>query len=122
MSDSEKNKAHIFYVDSRFERLARRSGGVPREKALAAAQGQIEAIRPTFGEWLDLELNDLSAAASDADNAPTSMIAVERVEVICGQIRDLGATMGHALVTFVAGSLCSILEAVKEGAPYDSEA
>jgi hypothetical protein len=122
MSEADKHKAHIFYVDSRFERLARRSGGVPRERALAAAQGQIDAIRPAFGEWLDQELNDLSVAAADAESLPTSMSAVERVEVICGQIRDLGATMGHSLVTFVAGSLCTILEAVKEGASYDAEA
>jgi hypothetical protein len=122
MSESDKNKAHIFYVDSRFERLARRSGGVPREKALAAAQGQIETIRPAFGEWLEQELNDLSAAAADADAAPDNMDAVDRVDIVCGQIRDLGATMGHSLVTFVAGSLCTILEAVKEGAAYDTEA
>ena len=122
MSESDKHKAHIFYVDSRFERLARRSGGVPREKALAAAQGQIETIRPAFGEWLDQELDDLSVAAADADAIPTNMNAVERLDTTCGQIRDIGATMGHALVTFVAESLCTILEAVKDGAPYDAEA
>ena len=121
MSDSEKHRAHIFYVDSRFERLARRSGGVTRDQALAHAQNQVESLKPEFDDWLDRELQRLGAALSEIDRDPADKAALDRAELICAQIRDIGTTMDSQLVTFVAGSLCAVLDAMKEGAAYDKE-
>ena len=53
MSDEAEREARAFFVDSRFEQLARRPGGMPRDEALERAQATIDEIRPSFGEWLD---------------------------------------------------------------------
>jgi hypothetical protein len=121
VSDQEKHRAHIFYVDSRFERLARRDGGVPREQALAQAQSQIEEQKQNFEDWLERELQELSVATAEIDRDPRDAAALDRAERISSEIQDLGSTMGYKLVTFVAGSLCKILEALKAGAAYDKE-
>jgi hypothetical protein len=121
VSDQEKHRAHIFYVDSRFERLARRDGGVPREQALAQAQSQIEEQKHNFEDWLERKLQELGVVTTDVDRNPCDKAALDRAERISLEIQDIGATMGYTLVTFVAGSLCKILEALKAGATYDKE-
>ena len=60
MSDDAEQDARAFFVDSRFEQLARRPGGMPRDEALERAQATIDEIRPSFGDWLDGELKELS--------------------------------------------------------------
>jgi hypothetical protein len=119
--DQEKPRAHIFYVDSRFERLARRRGGVPREQALAEAQSQIEALKENFDGWLDEELQQLRAAVIQVEHNPGDAAALDHAERVCSQIRDIGTTMGYQLVTFVAGSLCTILDGLKSGPAYDKD-
>jgi hypothetical protein len=48
MSKATKHEAHIFHVDTRFQRMARRSGGVTREQAVAGAQAQVEELKADF--------------------------------------------------------------------------
>jgi hypothetical protein len=119
--DPEKHRAHIFYVDSRFERLARRPGGVTRDHALAQAQNQVESLKPEFDDWLDRELQRLRTAVGQIDRDPADKDALDSAELTCAQIRDIGTTMDSQLVTFVASSLCAVLDAMKEGAAYDRE-
>ena len=107
VSDQEKQRAHIFYVDSRFERLARRRGGVPREQALAQAQSQIDGLKANFDDWLDEKLQQLRVAVTQIEHDPGDAAALDQAEDLCSHIRDIGATMGYQLVTFVAGSLCT---------------
>src|SRR5205085_5158198 len=61
MSKKSSPEAHTFYVDTRFQRLARRPGGVPREQALEGAQANIDESKPEFEIWLDAELQNLAA-------------------------------------------------------------
>ena len=49
---------------TRFERMARRPGGVAREQALASAQAHIDDLKSEFVDWLNRELQELSAALS----------------------------------------------------------
>lgn len=121
MEEKDKHSARIFYVDSRFERLARRPGGVTREQALSQAQDQVDTIKPTFGEWLDPEMERLRDAVTRIDADPADAAALDIAEVTCGQIHDIAATMGYKLVTFVAGSLRALIESLKDGAAYDKE-
>ena len=121
MSDKPKHEAHIFYPDTRFERMARRPGGVAREQALANAQTKVEELAPDFAAWLDAALQELKDALSSLADNPKSPAAIERADNACSQLRDIGATMGYNLVTFVANSLCTILEAIQAGASYDKD-
>lgn len=111
----------IFAVKTRFQELAQRPGGVPRETAIQQAEAQIEEFRPTFVDWVDRELQDLAAALRKTGRQPPDQAQLDEIYVRCRQLRDTGTTMRLALLTFVADNLCRVLDAVKDGAPYDVE-
>jgi len=121
MSEKPEHETLIFYVDSRFERMARRPGGIAREEALANAQSHVDELKFDFVDWLDQELQQLDAALSQIEVDPNDVTVFDRANNICSQLRDVGTTMGFELVTFVAGSLCAILETIRAGATYDKE-
>lgn len=121
MSKDSKPEAHIFYVDTRFQKMARRPGGVAREQALAGAQAQVDELKPDFTDWINQELQELTAALAEAENNSANKSSLERASHNCSQLRDVGATMGFELVTFVANNLCEILDAIMAGAVYDKD-
>jgi hypothetical protein len=116
--DGER-EARIFAVESRFEQMAKRPGGIPRRQALARAQAHVDEMKPDFTNWLDLKLQELRDALAQINGTADRMPALEQAASACAQLGDVGTTMGFELVTFVAGSLCTILEAIKDGAAYD---
>lgn len=111
--------ANIFYADTRFERMARRSGGVEREVALEQAQNQVEDLTSEFRIWIDDQFEELNEAFARIDRDPGNKAALEHAYHIGSQLRDVGGTMGYELVTFIAKTLCDILEAYMAGAAYD---
>jgi hypothetical protein len=110
----------IFPVDTRFQQLARRPGGVTRERAIERAEHQIDGLKTDFGDWLDRELQDLSASIRQLSANPGNTASLERAQQACSQLRDVGATMGYELVTFVASNFCHVLDAMA-GASYDKD-
>jgi len=52
MADSA-DEAKVFPVDTRFQQMARRPGGISREKALTNATSELENARPEVEDWLD---------------------------------------------------------------------
>jgi hypothetical protein len=121
MKKDNNPDARLFYADTRFERLARRPGGVEREMAIEQAQAQVEEMKADFSVWVDDEFDTLNAALSEIESNPSDKGALERAYKSCAQLRDVGGTMGYQLVTFVAKMLCEILEAYIAGAAYDKE-
>jgi hypothetical protein len=121
MSKNTKHEARTFFADTRFERMARRPGGVTREQAVARAQTQIDEIKAEFPEWLNLKLQELSAAIKQAEGSSFDSSWHERAYGISCQLRDVGATMGYELVSYIANNLCKILDAIKAGVAYDRE-
>jgi hypothetical protein len=119
MSKKPSPPANIFYADTRFERQARRAGGVDRDRALQRAQAEVEGLKADFDVWIDTEFKKLNAALAEITADPADKAALERANVCCAQLRDVGTTMGYELVTFIARTLCEILEAYIAGAPYD---
>jgi hypothetical protein len=113
--------ANIFYADTRFERLARRPGGVGRDEAIERAQAAVEELDTDFTDWIDQQYSELSAALADIANDPSDKPALERAHQKCAHLRDVGTTMGYTLVTFVAGTLCDVLDAYMAGAPFDKD-
>lgn len=112
-------EANIFYADTRFERLARRPGGISREEALGRAQNAVEELNTDFAGWIDEQYSELSAALADIASNPADKAAMERAHLKSAYLRDVGATMGYILVTFVATTLCDVLDAYIAGAPFD---
>ena len=66
MRETSGSEVRIFFADTRFERMARRPGGVSREKALAQADKMVDELRLDFGDWLDRELQELNAGAFES--------------------------------------------------------
>jgi hypothetical protein len=121
MSKNDTPGAHIFYADTRFERLARRPGGVEREVALEQAQAAVDNLKTDFSVWIDKEFDALNAALAEIESDPADKGALDRAFHSCAQLRDVSGTMGYELVTFIARTLCDILEAYIAGAAYDKE-
>ena len=121
MSKNTKHEARTFFADTRFERMARRPGGATREQALARAQVQIDEIKAEFPKWLDQKLQELTAAIKQAEGSSFDSSWHERAYGSSSQLRDVGATMGYELVSYVANNLCKILDAINAGVAYDRE-
>jgi hypothetical protein len=119
MAESTKGDAAIFPVDTRFQQMARRPGGVPRERAVEGAQRHLDELKPDFNNWLSRQLKDLTVLLQEVASNPNDAAMLERAHEGCCQLRDVGGTMGYELVSFVANNFCDILDAVKAGASYD---
>jgi len=111
MSAGDERETRIFPVETRFQRLARRTGGVPREQAIENAWAKVEEIKPGFDDWLDKELQKLADTVSAAQAGNPSPDWIDRANAHSRQLRDVGTTMGFELLTFIADSLCEVLDA-----------
>jgi hypothetical protein len=121
MTGKPPANVRIFSVKTRFQELAQRPGGVPRDIAIQQAEAQIDGFRAEFVDWVDRELQDLTLALRKIGDGQTDGAQLDEVYSRCRQLRDTGTTMGLALVTFIADNLCRVLDTVKDGAPYDAE-
>jgi len=119
-NDKNDQNVRIFSVETRFQKLARRPGGVPRERAIEQAQLKIDEVKPGFDDWVDGELQKLADVVRDGQ-APAGMDWIEAANRHSRQLRDVGTTMDYELLTFVAGSLCEMLDAVIAGSECDME-
>ncbi len=122
MSQRPAREACEFDVETQFQKMARRPGGLPREQALRRAANNIEEIKPRFTSWLDDELDALFRAVPDT--ASSRQIDLSWLNVIVrGSTRliDVAATMDRPMVGLVARHLHMICEAVRRGAPYHDD-
>jgi hypothetical protein len=121
MSKKPIPEANTFLVETRFQRMARRPGGMAREQALESAQANIEESKPEFEIWLDAELQNLAVVVRSAQAGAAEPGWPQDVCLRSRQLRDLGTTMGFVLLTFIANNLCEILEATPAGHECDME-
>lgn len=120
MVDSDNSEARIFPVETRFQRMARRPGGISREQAIEQAWTQVEETKPGFDEWVNKELQSLTDVVASA-RPGANMEWAEMAGIHSRRLRDVGTTMGFELLTFVADSLCDVLDAVVAGAEYNMD-
>lgn len=122
MPRSVVRDASVFPVDTRFHSMVRRPGGIPREQAIEAAELSLHALHPGFTEWLDHELDELSAIIPlSAVEVCSDDAWIRTAYVHCRAIRDVAATMGFHLVTFAANNLCEAFETIRSGVEYPFE-
>ncbi len=119
-SDSGRD-ARTFAVDTRFQQMARRPGGTPRERALQNAQTEIEQSKPRFDLWLDQELDALTELVRNAEAGAGDPQWTEKMTHHSRQLRDVGTTLGFPLLTFIAGNLCELLETIRPDATSNLE-
>lgn len=116
MPERFDREARVFPVETRFQKVARRPGGIPRDQAIEKAWTEIEEIRPELDDWLNLELQNLADVIKGAQSGAAPSAWVEIANVHSRQLRDVGTTMGFELLTFVTDSLCEVLNAIVDGA------
>ena len=122
MADQTPDDSNTFLVDSHFQKMARRSGGIPREEALENARLAIDKIKLSFSEWLDAETAALIAEIRKGRSASADeVIWAETAVTHARHIRDVGTTMGFELVTFITNNLCAMFEAIIAGATPSNE-
>ncbi len=119
MANGKDRDARIFSVETRFERMARRPGGIQRDRAIERAQAQIEEIKVGFDEWLDGELQKLRDVVAQARAGTARPDWIDFARAISRQAGDVGTTMDFALLTFIANALYDMLDSVAAGADCD---
>jgi hypothetical protein len=122
MAEAKAPEAKLFFVDTHFQKMARRPGGVPRDQAIEQAQNYIDKeTRETFDDWLEQELAALKTAIDELQERSTDPDLIDQACIHSRQLRDVGTTCHFELLTFIADSLCDVLDATKAGSPYDAD-
>ena len=121
MAKDQPDEARIFDVETRFQKLARRPGGVSRQDAIKQAGKKLKEAEPGFDTWLDDELTQVAEALQRIGEGNTSAETIEAANFHCYQLRNVGTTMNCELVSFIAGCLCDVLDAIAAGADYDKD-
>ena len=121
MAEKDDSEVRVFSVETRFQKMARRPGGVPRDQAIEKAAAKIEEIKPGFDDWLITELKTLADVIESAKTNTPVEGWVEVANAQSRQVRDAGTTMGSELLTFIANSLCEILDAIEAGGECNME-
>jgi hypothetical protein len=110
--------ARVFTVDSRFQNLARRPGGPPREQALDDAKAQIDEITPDLEGWLDAEVRDFAGYIENAGGGERQADWIEIANGRSRQLRDIGGTLRQPLLSYIADSLCELLDSIAAGGEF----
>lgn len=117
MADDRYPDAKVFLPKTRFQTLARRPGGVPRSRAVENAQSNVEEeARVSFDDWLEQELEGLIDTVERAKAGAHVDQWIDTALFHAHSLRDAGTTVGFELLTFIAGTFCTILEGIKSGA------
>lgn len=106
----DNDDVHIYSVVTRFQRAALRPGGISRDQAITEANAVLERLKPEFDEWIHSEIEGLRRVLPWANEGPPDAGWATAANAYCERLRDVGTTAGYELVSFVAGSMCEILE------------
>jgi hypothetical protein len=110
-------EAREFHVETRFQTLARRPGGVPRDEAIKQADQQIERVKPQFDEWAEGAMQEFAALIEKAKSGTVDSNWISEANMRGRQLRDSATTLGFELLAFIARSLCEILDSIEAGSP-----
>lgn len=121
MAEAKKHNARIFAVETRFQKLAKRPGGIPRDTAIERAQTELEEIKPEFDNWLDTELQELANLIKSAELGAAGRDWIERANLHSRQLRDSATTLQFELLSFIANSLCDVLDVIPMDNNYNME-
>lgn len=111
-------EAREFHVETKFQQMAKRPGGVSREQALINAQSSVATLKPGFETWLDDEIAMLMRSIPREGDDLSDKNWMDAADGHCQHLADVSATMGYDFVSYVAGNLCLMFDAIRQGADY----
>jgi hypothetical protein len=118
MSDARDHNAREFHVDTKFQKMARRAGGLSREEAINNAFANIDGTKPKFEYWLDEELALLLNAIPREGDDVRDNAWMNEADVHSRRLADVAATMGYEFISYVANNLSLMFDAIRRGADY----
>jgi hypothetical protein len=113
--------ARVFPVDTRFQQMARRAGGVPRDQAIERAQMAMEDVKPAYEDFLEREVTGLADLVKNVEAGRDEPGWLETATFRTRQLRDSAGPLGYELIAFVAASLCELLDSVEAGSDCNME-
>jgi hypothetical protein len=111
-------EAREFHVETKFQQMAKRPGGVSRDQALTQAQVSVATLKPGFETWLDDEIALLLKVIPKDGDDHKDQRWMATADIHCQHLADVSATMGYEFVSYVASNLCLLFDAIKQGADY----
>ena len=101
--------------------MAKREGGIPRDKAIERAEKEIERMKSNFDDWLGDELKEFKNLMKKVDGAKVGTEWIKTANFHSRQLRDSAITLNFELLAFIAGSLCEILDSIEAGSECNME-
>jgi hypothetical protein len=83
-----------------------------RNRAIERAEIEIAEVKVEFDEWLSREMTELTTAFEAARDNPNDPERLAELANRGRQLRDVTATIRLELLSFVAASLCDLLDSV----------
>jgi hypothetical protein len=83
-----------------------------RNRAIERAEIEIAEVKVQFDDWLSRELAELTTAFEAARDNPNDPERLVELANRGRQLRDVTATIRLELLSFVAASLCDLLDSV----------
>lgn len=109
MIASSAQSFRLVTIETRFEALARRPGGVPRSSAIATAKSNIETVAPEHTRALAAKIESLEKWLDDL--LPKSLVSTAGPFLDeLYELRDISATIGFPSVALIADALCKLLD------------
>jgi hypothetical protein len=121
MAKKTNPNVRVFALETRFQQMARRDGGVPRDKAIEQAQAKIEEAKPEFDAWFGSELKQFTSLVKAVQTGKAKPNWIETANFRSRELRDGATTLGFELLAFIAGSLCEILDSIEAGTECNME-
>lgn len=121
-TENDTPQGRTFDVETRFQMMAVRAGGVPRIQAIEQAEAEIGEIKPGFDSWFDSELKEFQNAVARIRAGTVDPDWLDDAGFRSRELRDSAAVLGIALVAFIAQSLCEALTLMEPGADCSVDA
>ncbi len=122
MSGERDNQPRTFFVETRFQKMARRPGGLLRDEALRQASANLETLKPQFELSLEPMLQSCIEATRSLNQDFRDPAKIALAFDLCRELRNAAEPMGYQLLSFVCMILCDMLSRIGAGAAYDQEA
>ena len=97
-----------FFPKTRLAQLAARPGGIARDDAVAAAEGNLESLRAESDSLLDQEMGAIAALLGAAEGGRFSDAQMEALLHHGDRIVTLAGTFGHGRLEAAGKGLCDV--------------
>jgi hypothetical protein len=103
--------ARVFPLETRFQNMAKRPGGLSRDRAISRAEAAVTRMQSGFKAWFALRLREIGEIVSTAeyDDAAWAPEALR----LAGQIHETAGTLGLQTTAAAAEVLCEIFSAIE---------